>query len=238
MKLSVIIPAYNEERTLREVVSRVRAVSLDGVALEIVIVNDGSTDGTSRVIDSLSRENLVSVSLPENRGKGAAVRRGFEAATGDLVVVQDADLEYDPADYPKLLEPFSRRAADAVYGSRIMGRNPRSYLSYYWGGKLITAAFNLAFGERLTDLTTGYKILRRQDAVGLGLECDGFEFCEEVTARLVMHGLRLVEVPIAYRPRSMAEGKKIRWADGIMALWTILRLRLAGPALRPPGRAA
>jgi len=234
LKLSVVIPSYNEEKTLAEVVSKVRSVALPGVDREIVIVDDGSTDGTRDVMRSLAGPDLVAVSLPENRGKGAALRRGFEAATGDVVIVQDADLEYDPADYPGLVEPLLNRAADVVYGSRILGRSPRSYFSYYWGGRLLTAVFNFLYGERLTDLTTGYKMFRREDALRAGLACDGFEFCEEITARLVRRGRRVVEVPIRYTPRSKQEGKKIRWWDGARALWTMLRLRFA-PLRRDEG---
>jgi glycosyltransferase involved in cell wall biosynthesis len=236
LKLSVVIPAYNEERTLAAVVRRVRAASLPGVEREIVVVDDGSTDGTRGVLAALSGPDLLAESLPENRGKGAALRRGFELATGDLLVVQDADLEYDPADFAALLRPFLEGSADVVYGSRILGRNPRSYASYYWGGRLLTAAFNFLYGERLTDITTGYKMFRRADAARLGLRCDGFEFCEEVTARLLRRGRRVVEVPIRYAPRSMEEGKKIRWVDGARALWTMLRLRFA-PAPPPDGGA-
>jgi len=228
LKLSVVIPAYNEERTLAEVVARVRAVTFPGWEKEIVVVDDGSTDGTAKVIAALAGPDLVASSERRNRGKGAALRRGIQAATGDVVVVQDADLEYDPDDLPALLGRLVSAKAGAVYGSRILGRNSRSYFSYYWGGRLLTAIFNMLYGERLTDLTTCYKMLRRDEALGLGLECDGFEFCEEVTARLVRRGLRIVEVPIRYAPRSIKEGKKIRWHDGLTAVWTMLRLRFSG----------
>jgi len=228
MKLSVVIPVYNEERTLAEVVARVRAVAFPGWEREIVIADDGSTDGTAKVIASLAGPDLVASPERLNRGKGAALRRGIRAASGEVVVVQDADLEYDPGDLPALLDRLVSTRAGAVYGSRILGTNPRSYFSYYWGGRLLTAIFNLLYGERLTDLTTCYKMLRRDEALALGLTCEGFEFCEEVTARLVRRNLRIVEVPIHYAPRSIDEGKKIRWHDGLTAIWTMLRLRFGG----------
>lgn len=227
MKLSVVIPAYNEESTLAALVARVRAVPLEGVEREIIVVDDGSTDATAKVAASMEGPDLKVVSLRVNSGKGAALRRGFAEATGDYLIVQDADLEYDPGDYPKLLEPLRAREADAVYGSRILGDNTRSYFSYYWGGRILTLAFNLLYGRRLTDLTTCYKVFRKEDAAGL--ECDGFEFCEEITARLIRRGRRLTEVPIRYAPRSFKAGKKIGWVDGLRALWTMLRLRLGRP---------
>jgi glycosyltransferase involved in cell wall biosynthesis len=228
MKLSVVIPVYNEEQTLAEVVARVRAVAFPGWEREIVIADDGSTDGTGKVIAALAGPDLVVSTDGRNHGKGSALRRGIEAATGEVVVVQDADLEYDPGDLPALLDRLVATKADAVYGSRILESNPKSYFSYYWGGRALTAIFNLLYGERLTDLTTCYKMLRRDAALGLGLSCDGFEFCEEVTARLVNRGLRIVEVPISYAPRSIDEGKKIRWHDGLTAIWTMIRLRFGG----------
>jgi len=227
LKLTIVIPAYNEAKTLAEVVGRVRAVDLEGIDREILIVDDGSTDGTAEVAARLEGADLRLIRMAKNSGKGAALRRGFEAATGDLIIVQDADLEYDPGEYPKLLAPLRSGAADVVYGSRIVGENAKSYLVYYWGGRALTLVFNLLYGGRLTDLTTCYKAFRREDALGLGLESDGFEFCEEITAKLLLRGLRIVEVPISYSPRSFEAGKKIGWKDGFMALWTMFRLRFA-----------
>ncbi|MBI3447692.1 MAG: glycosyltransferase family 2 protein [Acidobacteria bacterium] len=233
MKLSVVIPAFNEERTLADIVGRVRAIETPGWEREIIVVDDGSIDGTPGVIASLAGPDLTARRQAPNRGKGAALRVGFAAATGDFIVIQDADSEYDPADLPALLDALRASGADAAYGSRILGSNPKSYFSYYWGGRLLTAIFNLVYGQRLTDVTTCYKIFRLEDALELGLACDGFEFCEELTARLVRAGRRIVEAPITYAPRSIAEGKKIRWHDGLTAIWTMLRLRFAP---NPPRR--
>jgi len=232
LKLSVVIPAYNEERTLAGVVARVRAIVTPGWEREIVVVDDGSTDGTSAVVAAIAGPDLAARRLETNRGKGAALRAGFAAATGEFIVIQDADSEYDPADLPSLLDALRAGGADAAYGSRILGSNPKSYFSYYWGGRLLTAIFNVVYGQRLTDVTTCYKVFRRKDALELGLTCDGFEFCEELTARLVRSGRRIVEAPITYAPRSIAEGKKIRWHDGLTAIWTMVRLRFSSGAPR------
>jgi len=227
LKLSVVIPAFNEERTLGQVIARVREVEIAPVEREIIVVDDGSTDGTAALAEKMAGADLRLIRMPRNSGKGAALRRGFEEATGDYILVQDADMEYEPGDYPKLLEPILRGEADAVYGSRIRGANTKSYFSFYWGGRALTFVFNILYGKRLTDLTTCYKLFRRDDALGAGLECDGFEFCEEITAKLFLAGRRVREVPIRYRPRSFEAGKKIGWTDGVKAIWTMLRFRFS-----------
>jgi dolichol-phosphate mannosyltransferase len=228
LRLSVIIPACNEAPTLEEIIRRVRAT---GLADEIILVDDGSTDDTSAVVTRLqdsARPALHLLRHQTNRGKGAAIRTGLTAATGDLVLVQDADLEYDPADYPALLAPFAGDAVQAVYGSRNLRPHAHSSFAFYWGGRLLSWITNLLYGSRLTDEATGYKVIRAGVLRQLDLQENGFEFCPEVTGKLLRRGVHIHEVPISYRPRSWAEGKKIRWYHGPTAIWTLLKFRLGG----------
>lgn len=222
--LSVVIPVYNEVRTLMPLLEAVRAVPIHK---EILVVDDGSTDGTR----DLLREEVAGCMpearvffQPENRGKGAALRRGFAAATGEVVLVQDADLEYDPREYPHLLRPILEGKADVVYGSRFQG-GPHRVL-YYWhavGNGLLTALSNMTTDLNLTDMETCYKVFRREVIQGLPLRQDRFGFEPEVTAKVARRGWRVYEIPISYAGRSYAEGKKISWKDGLQAIWCILR---------------
>jgi glycosyltransferase involved in cell wall biosynthesis len=225
VKLSVIIPARDEARTLPELVARVRATTL---AHEIVVVDDGSADATPSVLAGLAAgaPPLRLLRHESSRGKGAALRTGVAAATGDIALIQDADLEYDPADYAALLAPFADPRVEVVYGSRnLRAGNGRSNFAFYWGGRVLSVAANALYGSKLTDIATGYKVFRLPLLRSLALRADGFEFCEEVTARLLRRGIAIHEVPISYRPRSRAAGKKIRARDGVIALWTLARLR-------------
>jgi dolichol-phosphate mannosyltransferase len=228
MKLSVVIPCYNEERTLAAVLERVLAAPPADVPKEILVIDDGSKDKSFEIAEQFARKHpgvVFAHRQPENRGKGAAVRAGFEKATGDVVLIQDADLEYDPNDYESLLKPFERPEVQVVYGSRIKGSRNRSYDRYYWGGRGVTFFTNLLYGSHLTDEPTGYKAFRKSFLQTVPLECNGFEFCPEITAKVLRRGVTIHEVPIAYNPRSFEEGKKINWRDGFAALWTLLRFR-------------
>ena len=226
LKLSVIIPVYNEVETLTELVERVQAVSLNK---ELILVDDGSTDGSRELLKSWECNLAANVKIiyhPENQGKGAAIATGLSLVTGDLVIIQDADLEYDPQDYYKLVEPFLDSEVRVVYGSRNLQRNPRSTFSFYWGGRLLSWVANLLYGAHITDEATCYKVFRTDLLKELGVESTGFEFCPEMTGKVLRRKIPILEVPISYHPRLWEEGKKIKWYDGLTAIWVLLKYRL------------
>jgi glycosyltransferase involved in cell wall biosynthesis len=230
LRLSVIVPAYNEAGTVEAVARRLRELPL---RLEIIAVDDASSDGTGEVLDRLSREGLIDrvIHHAVNRGKGAALRGGFAAATGDVVVVQDADLEYDPGDLPALLEPIRRGQADAVYGSRFQG-GPHRVL-FFWhavGNHFLTLMSNMFTNLNLSDMETCYKLVRRELLLCLPLTSNRFGFEVELTARLSQAGARIWELPITYSGRTYAEGKKITWRDGFAAVFHIVRFNLFPPS--------
>ena len=228
MKLSVVIPVYNERATLQEILSRVRAVPLDGVDKEIILVDDCSTDGTRELLQGLtSDKSLVIVFHERNRGKGAALRSGFQRATGDIVIVQDADLEYDPKEFPVMIGPILDGRADAVYGSRFLSGPHRVLLFWhYMGNKALTTLANMINNLNLTDMETCYKAVRLDVLRKITLETDRFGFEVEITAKLARLKARIYEVPISYSGRDYSQGKKITWKDGVAALWWILRYGL------------
>jgi glycosyltransferase involved in cell wall biosynthesis len=224
-KLSVIIPVYNERPTLEALVARVRAVDY-GMPLELVLVDDCSTDGSRELVEKLAatQPGLVAAHQEPNRGKGAAVRRGFALATGDYLIVQDADLEYDPQEIPKLVALLERGIADVVFGSRFLAAGPHRVL-YFWhsiGNKLLTTLSNMLTNLNLTDMEVGYKAFRREVLAGFELREDRFGFEPEFTAKVARGGWRIYEVPISYYGRTYEEGKKIGWRDGIHALRCVL----------------
>lgn len=222
MKVSVIIPVYNEENTLEAIIDKVRSVDLDK---EIIIINDGSTDESKEILDKIRDENIKVMHHSQNLGKGAAIRTALRYVTGDIVIIQDADLEYDPNDYFKLIAPILNGEAEVVYGSRELNRTRKSYLRYYLGGKLLTFLTNILYGTKLTDQPTGYKVFKTDALKKIKLTCNGFEFCSEVTAKLAKRGYKIKEVPISYNPRTFEEGKKINWKVGLKSVWTLIRFK-------------
>lgn len=229
MKLSIVIPVYNEKNTIRDILARVERSDTGGLQKEIVIVDDASTDGTTEILREYESLYRV-VRHPKNRGKGAALRTGFMAATGDIVLIQDADLEYNPDDYPKLLKPFLEGKADVVYGSRFVGADAHRVL-YFWhsvGNKFLTTLSNIFTNLNLTDMETCYKVFRREiiQQIAPKLRSDRFGFEPEVTARLAKTGARVYEVGISYQGRTYAEGKKIGWKDGVKAIFAIVYFNL------------
>jgi glycosyltransferase involved in cell wall biosynthesis len=224
MKVSVIIPVYNEVNTIEEILRRVEA---EEIASEILIVDDGSTDGTRDILQTLSNEEHIRVILHEkNQGKGAAVRTGIQNATGDVLLIQDADLEYNPRDYPALLQPIEEGIADVVYGSRFLGGPRRTAM--YWhmvANKLLTFMTNLLYNTILSDMETGYKVFKREVLEGIKIRANKFDFEPEFTAKILKRKARVYEVPISFNPRDYDEGKKIGIKDAFQAIWALIKYR-------------
>ena len=224
LSLSVVIPCYNERETIQDIVERVKAV---GLATEIIIVDDGSTDGTREILHNLQDDPLLHIIYHErNQGKGAALRTGFAAAKGDVLLIQDADLEYDPRDYPALLRPIQEGITKVVYGSRFRGGPTKTM--FFWNmlaNRLLTLMTNILYNTILSDMETCYKVFRREVVQEIPLRARGFEFEPEITAKILKRGYRIYEVPISYNGREWEEGKKIRWYDAPKAAWTLLRYR-------------
>jgi glycosyltransferase involved in cell wall biosynthesis len=221
--LSVVMPCYNERETIEEIVGRVLAVP---VRTELIIVDDGSTDGTRDQLTALQQKHQFKlVFQPRNQGKGAALRRGFQEVTGDLVVIQDADLEYSPEEYPDLIELICQGRADVVYGSRFLGRHRVFLFTHYLGNVVLTLITNVLYNTMLTDMETCYKVMRTGVLRSMELKSDGFGIEPELTAKIFKRGYRVYEVPITYDGRGYEEGKKITWRDGVVALGVLLKYR-------------
>ena len=221
--LSVVMPVYNERETIDEIIRRVLAVPL---RIELIVVDDGSKDGTREILPTLAEELKFKLVLqPANAGKGAALRRGFEEVTGDLVVIQDADLEYSPEEFPELIQLICQGRADVVYGSRFLGRHRVFLFTHYVGNRLLTLITNVLYNTMLTDMETCYKVMRADVLRSMRLDEDGFGIEPELTAKIFKRQYRVYEVPITYDGRGYDEGKKITWRDGVVALWVLLKYR-------------
>ncbi len=221
--LSVVMPCFNESETIEEIIRRVLAVP---IRIQLIIVDDGSKDGTRDILARLQSElGFTLVLQPHNQGKGAALRRGFEEVRGDIVVIQDADLEYSPEEFPSLIELIAQGRADVVYGSRFLGRHRVFLFTHYLGNRLLTLVTNVLYNTMLTDMETCYKVMRTEVLRSMSLHSDGFGIEPELTAKIFKRGYRVYELPITYDGRGYDEGKKITWRDGFVALWVLVKYR-------------
>ncbi len=229
MTISIIVPVYNEVDNIKRVIKRIKAAALPaGIKKEIILIDDGSTDGTTDVLKEVEQsDTTVTVhSSVLNFGKGTAIRIGLKYASGDIIIIQDGDLEYDPNDYGKLIQPILENKAKVVYGARFLQRPEGMKPMNFIANKILSFAANILYNAKITDEATAYKAFTREVIQAINLQCKRFEFCPEFTAKVRKKGYKIVEVPISYNARSVAEGKKIRWQDGFMALWTLLKYRV------------
>ncbi len=225
MIISIIIPVYNEEKTIREILHQVVAVKLPRVGKEIIIVDDCSTDGTREMLGKINQPGVKIFYHNRNLGKGAAVRTGLKQATGDYLIVQDADLEYDPQDIPKLLRPIQEGKAQVVYGSRFTGEHRNMFFWHMLGNKFLSLATNLLFNSTLSDMEVCYKLFTKKALTGIKLEENRWGFDPEITAKILKKGIRIYEVPTSYAGREFSEGKKINWRDSFRILWVLMKYR-------------
>ncbi|MHB1503830.1 MAG: glycosyltransferase family 2 protein [Acidimicrobiales bacterium] len=224
--MTVIVPVYNERNTVAEILRRIRAVDV-GLDVDVVVIDDGSNDGSDKILAALQDSTVRVITHPVNLGKGAAVRTGLEAARGDLVLIQDADLEYDPDDWARLLDPILKGKARVVYGSRFTGERKNMLPSHWIGNRFLSLITNLLYSSTLSDMETCYKLMDRSVLAGITIRANRFEFEPEITAKLLRRGHRIYEVPISYAGREPDEGKKITWRDGFAAMVTLVRYRVS-----------
>lgn len=228
MKLSIIIPAYNEENNILEILDRVKKAKLDNITKEIIIVDDFSIDNTKKILSELKDSSIKIFFHQQNQGKGAAIRTGLKHATGEIILIQDADLEYNPEEYLILLKPILENQAKVVYGSRmetIKKNMSKMYKLHYFGNVLLTLTTNILYGAKITDMETGYKVFRKEVIDNINLRARRFDFEPEITAKILKKGYKIVEIPIGFTARKFEEGKKITWRDGVKALFYLLRYR-------------
>lgn len=224
-ELSIIIPVYNEEATVEELLRRVFSFHLNGWKKQVIIIDDGSTDKTRNILATWKKKATVIFQV-KNQGKGAAISAGLKRATGDVILIQDADLEYNPLDYPVLITPFSDSRLTVVYGSRFLGPHLSTMYLYAIGNKFVTWVTNILYNTNITDMETGYKVFRRSVTDGMNIQAKRFDFEPEFTAKILKSGHQIYEVPISYFGRKFSEGKKLTWRDGIIALVTLIKLRI------------
>lgn len=226
MKISIIIPVYNEEKTLKKVLNLVREADTLGLEKEIIIIDDFSTDGTRKILNKIRDRRINVFYQDKNYGKGFAIRTGFKKATGDLILIQDADLEYNPTDYKKLIRPILFDGENVVYGSRFLIKNKKMKLnSFYLGNRILSFITSILYFKKITDMETCYKIFKREVIENIRLNAMGFDFEPEITSKILKKKIHILEVPISYNPRCKKEGKKIKWRDGVIAMMTLLRYR-------------
>lgn len=223
IRVSIIIPVFNEVETIKKVIDKVKKIKLKGFSFEVIIIDDGSFDGTKNKLKKI--KGVRKIYFSRNKGKGAAVRKGIEKAKGNYILIQDADLEYDPDDYPSLLKPILEKRAEVVYGSRFLGPH-KNMLYWHWlGNQFISLLTNLLFNTTLSDIEVGFKVFPKKLAISLQLEANGFDIEPELTAKILKEGIRIFEVPISYYGREYEEGKKITWRDAIIAVFVLIKYR-------------
>jgi dolichol-phosphate mannosyltransferase len=227
MKLSIIVPVYNEEKTIKRVVKKIVGKDF-GLKKEVIVVNDGSVDSTGKVLKRLKVKNLKVISYSENRGKGFAIRKGFGSAKGDIIAIQDADLEYDLEDLKKLMDVLIKENLDVVYGSRFLKKN-KNYKknSFYFANRILSFLTSVLYFQKITDMETCYKVSRKEVLKNLELKCNRFDIEPEITSKILKEGIKIKEIPINYKPRTAKEGKKIKWKDGLSAIWVLVKERFS-----------